>query len=59
MANRDVKTYARKYGIRLWQIADALHISESTMTRLMRKELPANDKAAMFLIIDQLFKQEA
>lgn len=54
MANQDIREEARKAGVKLWQIADALGISEPTITRLMRKELTAEKKAEILKIIAQL-----
>ncbi len=39
MVNQDVRMFAKKRGVKLWEIADYLQISEPTMTRLMRREL--------------------
>ncbi len=54
MTNQDIREEARKAGVRLWQIADELGISEPTITRLMRKELTAEKKAEILKIIAQL-----
>ena len=54
MANQDIREEARKAGVKLWQIADELGISEPTITRLMRKELTAEKKAEILKIIAQL-----
>ena len=39
-ANQDLRNAARDAGVPLWAIADVLHISEPTMTRNLRRELP-------------------
>lgn len=54
MANRQIKERARKTGVRLWQIADALEVSEATMSRMMRKELAPEKQQEIMQIIDQL-----
>lgn len=54
MANQDIRSYAKQNGVKLWQIADVKGISEPTITRLLRRELPETDKAEFIRIIDEL-----
>ena len=56
MSNIDIRTMASANGVSLWQIADALGISEPTMTRKMRRELPQCQKKQIFEIIASLSK---
>ena len=56
MSNIDIRTMASANGVALWQIADALGISEPTMTRKMRKELNQDQKKQIFEIITILSK---
>lgn len=53
-ANVDIRSEARAANIPLWQIADALKVSEPTMTRKLRRELTAGEKAQIRAIIEQL-----
>lgn len=60
--NEEIKGIARKYGIRLWQISDELHVSEATMTRKLRHELSDADRNKIIDTINRLKdekKQEA
>ncbi len=52
--NNDVRTAAKEKGVRFWEIAETLHISEPTMTRKLRRELPADEKQRIFAIIDEI-----
>ena len=54
MANRQIKERAKKEGVRLWQVADVLGVSEATMTRMLRKELPQAKQQEIMTIIDQI-----
>lgn len=54
MCNQELRTYAKEKGVCLWQVAQALGISEPTMTRRMRRELSQQDKQAMRDIVDAL-----
>lgn len=57
MVNEKIRFMAKGAGIPLWKIADALSISEATMTRLMRKELSLEEKAQIEEIIINLSKR--
>ena len=57
MNNKDVKNAAGACGIRLWQIADALGISDSAFSRKLRKELPQEEKDRIFAVIESLAKE--
>ncbi len=57
MYNVDVRRTAAGNGIRLWQIADALGISDCSLSRKLRKELSAEEKAAVFAIIRNLSRE--
>lgn len=54
MANQDIRQYAKTHGVKLWQIAAVLGISESTMTRRFRVELNEPEKQDMLRIIDEI-----
>ena len=57
MYNVDVRRTAAGNGVRLWQIADALGISDCSLSRKLRKELSAEEKAAAFAIIRNLSQE--
>lgn len=52
--NTDIRTAAKSSNVRLWELAERLHISEPTITRLLRRELPAAEKARIFSLIDEI-----
>ncbi len=54
LANTDIRETAKEKGVRFWEVAKAIGISEPTMTRKMRVELPAAEKEAIFKIIDEI-----
>lgn len=58
MKNRDIKEYAKSKGVRLWQIAEALHINDGNFSRKLRKELPEAQKHEIMKIIDELSRQK-
>ena len=59
MYNKDIRTYAKENNVKLWQIAKAMGISEPTMTRKLRSELPEQDKQTFRRIVDELSAQDA
>lgn len=52
--NTDVRQKAKEAGVFQYQIAEALGVSEYTILRKLRKELPQDEKARIFQIIDRL-----
>ena len=54
LANTDVRETAKKRGVRLWEIAEFLNVSDPTMTRKLRRELPADEKQKILSIIDEI-----
>jgi len=56
-ANQDIRQEAKAARLTLWQIAEALNISEPTMTRWLRKELPEEEKAKIFEAIKSLRRE--
>lgn len=53
-SNYDVREYANKKDIRLWQIADRLGITDNYFSRKLRKEFSEEEKQKIFKIIDEL-----
>lgn len=56
MANTDIRTKAKNNGVFLWEIANAFGVSEATITRHLRTELPDEKKALYFKAIDTIVK---
>lgn len=59
MTNQDVRNYAKSKGVRLWQIAETLHINDGNFSRRLRKELPEVQKQEIIQIIDELAEKRA
>lgn len=57
--NQDIRAYAKSKAVRLYEVADKLHISEPTMTRKMRYELPQEEKSRIFKAIDNIAERKA
>lgn len=57
MKNKKIREAAKNSGIKLWQIAEKLGISEPTMTRKLRRELADEEQQRILNIIDELAKE--
>lgn len=53
-ANTDIRVSAMSHGVRHWEIAQAMGISDFTFSRKLRKELSENEKQQIFTIIDKI-----
>ena len=58
VANFEIRCAAGSYGIRLWQVADAIGMNESAFSRKLRKELPQEEKEKILAAIEKLAKEE-
>lgn len=57
MTNQDIRRTAAGAGVKLWQIAEALGIADCSLSRKLRKELPQEEKAKVFSIIERLSQE--
>ena len=58
MTNQELKLKAAGAGVKLWRIAEKLGVTDNTLSRWLRSELPDEKKEKILAIIDEL-KQEA
>ena len=54
MQNIEVRNAIKNSGLKYWQVADALNVSDSTFTKWLRKELDPEKKVAVLKAIDTL-----
>ena len=54
MQNQDIRRAAAGAGVKLWQIAEAMHMADSSLSRKLRRELPPEEKAWVFAVIREL-----
>lgn len=54
LANSDIRSTAKTKGVRLWEIAEFLKVSDPTMTRMLRRELPNEEKQQFLSIIEEI-----
>lgn len=54
MKNNDIRQKAQKANVKLWQIAEKLSVTDSTFSKMLRKELSTEQKEKIFAIIATL-----
>lgn len=54
MCNNDIREYAEKHNVRLWQIANKLRINDGNFSRKLRVELSSEQKKEIKKIIDDI-----
>ena len=54
LCNTDIRAASKQSGVRIWEIADRLNISEPTITRKLRRELSPDEKQSIFSLIDKI-----
>ena len=52
--NTDIRLAAAGAGVKLWQIADAMAIADSSFSRKLRRELSRTEKEKIYRIIESL-----
>ncbi len=52
--NIDIHRAAKENGVFLWEIAEKLGVSEPTLNRYLRKEMPDSQKAKFHAAIEQI-----
>ena len=57
MCNQDIRQTATEARVKLWRVADALGITDSSFSRKLRKELPQDEKEKIFSIIQNLSQE--
>ena len=58
MKNNDIRQEAQKANVKLWQIAEKLSVTDSTFSKMLRKELSTEQKEKIFAIIAALEKED-
>lgn len=54
MANAIIREEAKASGVKLWQIADAIGLTDATFSRKLRKELPDNEQEKILEVIEKI-----
>ena len=54
MKNKEIREAAQKSGVKLWQLAEELGMSDCCFSRRLRKEFSPEDKAKALNAIERL-----
>lgn len=57
VSNQDIRRTAAGAGVKLWQIAEALGIADCSLSRKLRRELPAEEKEKILSVIRELAQE--
>ena len=52
--NEELRAYAKQRGVLLWEIADAIGITDASFSRRLRHELPDAERARYMEAVDQI-----
>ncbi len=55
--NVEIREYLKKKGVYQYVLADKMGVSESTLVKKFRKELPTDEKERIKGIIDEIVKE--
>ena len=54
LANSRIRDYAKKCGVKQWEIAEAYGLSEGNFSRKLRRELPETEQQQIMQLIDEI-----
>ena len=54
MKNLEVRTAAKSAGVKLWEIAEVLGITDGNFSRKLRRELPRKEQEQIIGIINEI-----
>lgn len=57
MANVEIRRATAMYGLRLWQVAEAVGMNDSAFSRKLRRELSPEDKEQVLAAIEKLARE--
>ena len=59
LANKEIRDAAKATGVRLWQVAHCMGVTDATFSRKLRFELPAEERDRILGIITSISPQKA
>ena len=58
MQNVEIRESAKAKGVMLWEIADAIGITDATFSRKLRKELSADERSRILEKIEEVARRK-
>lgn len=59
LANQEIRAAAKNTGVRLWQVAERIGITDATFSRKLRRELPEQERKHILGVIGKLAAENA
>lgn len=59
MENLEIRREAAKNGLKLWEVAEACGVTDSTFSRRLRRELPSEQRDHILCMIRKLVERKA
>lgn len=56
--NMEIRTAAKKAGVKLWEVAEALGITDGMFSRKLRRELPEAERKRLLHIVADIAKRK-
>ena len=57
-ANKDIRDAVEDQGFKLWELAEALKIQDTNLSKKLRRELSSEEKAHIFRVIAHMAEQK-
>lgn len=57
-ANREIRSSAKQAGVKLWEVAEAIGISDGMLSRKLRRELPEAEQRKILSIVADLARRK-
>ena len=58
-ANKEIREAAKCAGVRLWQVAESIGVTDATFSRKLRRELPPQERDHILGVIQGLAAENA
>lgn len=59
MENTEIRQAAAENGLKLWEVAEALGVADSTFSRKLRRELPSEQRDHILRMISKIAERRA
>lgn len=57
-ANMEIRTMAKDSGVKLWEVAEAIGITDGMLSRKLRRELPQVERRKILSIVADIAKRK-
>lgn len=54
LSNQEIRDYARRNGVYLWELAARCGINDGNFSRKLRKELPVEERRQLMALVEEI-----